>query len=645
MSGAAGTPTPAGTVSVVSRPPASGQEGRYITIDFDNVDIRVFIKFISELAGKNFVIDDNVKGKVSIISPRKISVAEAYKVFESVLDVHGYTTVPAGDVIKIIPAQDAKTKALETRSGQEGDIPREDRMVTQIMPLEHASPDEMKRILDPLISKAGVVLSYPPTGMLIVTETLSTINKLQEIIDSLDVPGVAEQVAYIPIQHADAEELTKSLTAVFQQQKGVSPVKLIADRRSNALLVVATEVDAERVRKLIALMDREVTKGGANLHVYRLQNATAEDLAKVLSNLPKAGKDGQKAGEAAVISRDVQVTFDKASNSLIITAGREDYETIEGVIKKLDIFRPMVYIESLIMEVNANKDFKVGVEWRGLKDTGHVTGFEGSQSAGFASYTDPAGTQSIFPGITTDPDTGLSSITSTAGGFTMGIIGTAITIGGIVFPNIGAVLQAYRTNTDVSILSTPQILTLDNEDAEINVGSNVPYLTRQETSTVSTAVNYNQYEYRDVGVYLKITPHISEDGSVRLKIDQQVTKVVSGADATLPTTLKRTAKTTVVVKDKETVVIGGLVGDSTELGVSKIPFFGDLPFIGWLFKTKSTAREKTNLFVFLTPHVIRTREEAAALSEVKRNEEAGVVSEGVVRMREKKPEKSSPGAP
>jgi general secretion pathway protein D len=221
----------------------------------------------------------------------------------------------------------------------------------------------------------------------------------------------------------------------------------------------------------------------------------------------------------------------------------------------------------------------------------------------------------------------------------MGIVGAGITIGGILFPNIGAVVQAYKTDSEVSILSTPQIMTLDNEEAEINVGSNVPYITRQDSTTTSSTypVNYNTYEYKDVGVVLNITPHINEGNFIRLKISQQVTKVTSASTSSTPTTLKRTAKTTVVIKDNETIVIGGLVGDSTQDNTYKVPLLGDIPLLGWLFKTNSTSREKTNLYVFLTPHIVRTQEAAANLYQEKR-ETMGEVVEGIIKLNEKKTE-------
>jgi len=306
------------------------------------------------------------------------------------------------------------------------------------------------------------------------------------------------------------------------------------------------------------------------------------------------------------------------------------------------------------MEVNATKAFNLGVEWRGMRDTtgnfsdvfkGGSGAFIGSGGAG--STTNPGG-YNILDSLTTVNSAGTISGAFPAG-FSMGIVGAGITIGGVTFPNIGAVIQAYKTDQEVSILSTPQIMTLDNEEAEINVGENVPYITSQQSSSTTTTtslspLNYNSYEYRDVGVILNITPHINEDNFIRLKISQQVTKLTSAATSTTPTTLKRTAKTTVVVKDNETVVIGGLVGDSTESDTYKVPLLGDIPILGWLFKTHSTSREKTNLYVFLTPHIVRTQKDAAGLYQEKR-ETMGEVVEGIIKLNEKKSELKSPSAP
>ncbi len=632
---------------------------KYVTIDFDNVDIGVLVKFVSELTGKNFIIDDKVKGKVTIISPKKIPLKDVYKVFLSVLEVNGFTVVPAGDMVKIIPAVSAREKSVETRVKKEITDP-EDRVITQIISLERANPDEIKRVLDPIISKSSSVLSYPPAGILVITDYLSNIKRLQEIILALDVEGAGDQITYIPLQNASASEVVKSLTTIFQQRRvTATPVKIVPDSRTNSIIILASVADTENVRKLVAFMDKDVPRGESNIQVYRLQNSIAEDLAKVLNSIVKdtvaaasaAGGAAAQKVMAPVVSKNVLVVADKATNTLVVMAEREDYKVLENIIKQLDVPRAMVYIEALIMEVNADKAFSLGVEWRGIKDTGSINGIPGSGSGAFigsggAGSTTPGG-YNILDGLINTATTPMTGVFP--GGFAMGLIGAGIKIGDVLFPTIGAVVQAYKTDSEVSILSNPQIMTLDNEEAEINVGSNVPYITSQQSSSTTTTtslspLNYNSYEYRDVGVILNITPHINEENFIRLKISQQVTKVTSVATNTTPTTLKRTAKTTVVVKDNETIVIGGLVGDSTQDNTYKVPWLGDIPILGWFFKTHSTSREKTNLYVFLTPHIVRTQQEAASLYQEKR-ETMGEVVEGIIKLNEKKPELKPSGAP
>ena len=270
-----------------AQPAKKGTAKKYVTLDFDNVDIGVLVKFVSELTGKNFIIDDKVKGKVTIISPKKIPLQDVYKVFLSVLEINGFTVVPAGNMIKIIPAVLAREKSVETRVKKEIADP-EDRMVTQIVALERANPDEIKRVLDPIISKSSSVLSYPPAGILVITDYLSNIKRLQEIILALDVEGAGDQITYIPLQNASASEVVKSLTTIFQQRRpNATAIKVVPDSRTNSIIILASVADTENVRKLVAFMDKDVPRGESNIQVYRLQNSIAEDLAKVLNSIVK----------------------------------------------------------------------------------------------------------------------------------------------------------------------------------------------------------------------------------------------------------------------------------------------------------------------------------------------------------------------
>ncbi|MBW2002308.1 MAG: type II secretion system secretin GspD [Deltaproteobacteria bacterium] len=551
---------------------------RYVTIDFDNVDIGLFIKFISELTGKNFVVDKGVKGKVTIISPTKISLKEAYRVFESVLDVHGFTTVPAGSIIKIVPALHARSKNIETRLREEA-IALEDKVVTQLIPLAYANPDELKKLFSPLISKSSLIVSYQPTRMLIVTDVLSNINRLLKIVKAIDVVGIGEEISVIPLEHATASSLSKPLVSIFQKvtqraKKGASigpVVRIMADERTNSLIILATEDDTLRIRKLIILLDKEIPRGEGDIHVYYLQNANAEDLVKVLAALPSEEKKQAAKGKAPVISKDVQIVADKATNSLVIKAKKHDYLVIQGIIEKLDIPRTMVYIEALIMEVNVDKEFRLGVEWLGMEDFTYQ-----GRKGGYFAGSGGAGGVGDYSGIK-----GLSGIPpSLPSGFSLGVVGEAITIGSVVFPNVAAILQAYQKDSDVNILQTPQILTTDNEEAEIKVGQNVPYLTKEATGDQT----YQTYEYKDVGVTLKITPQINQERFVRLKIFQENVTLKKGAEEFRPTTLKRSAETTVIVKDKNTVVIGGIIGESIERGAYKVPCLGDIPGLGVISK-------------------------------------------------------------
>ena len=593
--------------------PADKDSQRFISIDFNNVDINVFIKFISELTSRNFVVDQRVRGKVTIISPSRISVKEAYKVFESVLEVHGFTAVKAGEVTKIIPSPDARSKDIETLLKKEARSP-EDKVVTQLVPLKYASADEIKRLFAPLVSKSSVILSYPPTNMLIITDVLSNIQRLLRILNTIDVAGMGQELSVIPLEHADATKFIKILDSIFQEKRktrvpsAFSVPKFVADERTNTLIVLASEVETLRIKRLINMLDRETPRGKGKIHVYYLENAKAEDLAKVLQEIPT--KQGAKPGpqKGSFVSENVKITADKATNSLIIIADKEDYQVMDNIIKKLDVPRSMVYIESLIMEVNVTKQFSLGVQWQAGGQT-NIGGKDAAFGGGFS------------------PETAIVSQLSTTlpnpSGFSLGVFSEAITVGGITFPNLLAVINAFKKDQDVHILSTPQILTTDNEEASITVGKSVPFQTRAAATTTNLVDQYSYYEYKDVGITLKITPQISHDRMVRLNISQESTKLDQQANTVSsdrPTTFKRTIDTTVIVKNGNTVVIGGLIDNSFTNTEFKTPCLGDIPLLGELFKTTSTGNDKTNLFIFITPHVVQNPEEAQALLNSKKDE-------------------------
>jgi general secretion pathway protein D len=579
-------------------------QDRYVTIDFNNVDINVFIKFISELTGKNFIVDQRVRGNVTIISPTKISVAEAYKVFESVLEVNGFSTVQAGKATKILPSPEARTSDIPTRISTKPVTPQ-DQLVTQLIPLTYANADEIKRLFTPMVSKTSLIVAYAPTNTLIVTDVLSNIQRLIKILKEIDVADVGRQISVIPLQHADSTKMVETLTALFltrgaTKQRATASrddTKFVADERTNTVIVLASEVEMARVRQLIDFSDRETPRGKEKIRVYYLEYANAEDIAKVLQDLPSKESTSVKekaaagAAGAPLLSGKVNITVDKATNSLVITASSDDYTVVEEVIKRLDIPRPMVYIEAVVMEVNAQKDFSLGTEWTAAGST-TIGNRDAVVGGGFLTPTSaiPALTQGVLPQ-----------------GFSFGVFTEAIDIAGIKFNNLTALVQAFKQDRDVNILQTPQILTTENEEAKINVGRNIPFQTQSSTTDNQT---FNSFEYRDVGTILKITPHISIERLVRLTIGLEVSALESTTDFR-PTTLKRTIDTTVIVDDKSTIVIGGLIEDTNAVSVYKVPLLGDIPVLGWLFKVQKSSQQKTNLYIFLTPHVINNPSEAA----------------------------------
>jgi general secretion pathway protein D len=602
------------------------KQAQFVSIDFNNVDINVFIKFMSELSGTNFVVDQRVRGKVTIISPSKISMREAYKVFESVLEVHGYTTVKSGEVVKIIPAPDARSKSIKTMLREESAEP-EDKVVTQLIPLTYADPVEIKRLFTPMVSKSSVILAYPPTNILIVTDVYSNIKRLLKILKQIDITGIGQAISVIPVEFSDATKLVNLLNAVFKPtaqkgRKGVQQkvITMVADERTNTIVLLASEIDTLRIKKLVAMVDKETPRGKGKIHVYYCKNATAEELAKVLQDVPTKEAGGATKGKKAapVVAGNVRISADKATNSLIIMADKEDYMVLEDVIRKLDIPRSMVYIEALLMEVDMNKSLNIGIDWTAFGKAslgGKETLVGGGFSPGFPQPTDLL-----------------------QGGLTLGMLTEPLTIAGVTVSNITAIINAVKTDDDFRILSTPQILTTDNEEARIVVGENRPFQTRSTTDV--SGGTFESFEYRDVAKTLKITPHVTEDRLVRMQINFEVTTINQAAtlttSSTLPVTNKRTVDTTVIVKDDQTVVIGGLIDDSSTTNENKVPALGDVPLLGWLFRNKSDNNVKTNLYIFITPKVIKNPAEANRIFQGKK-EQIDTIKAGSIKLNENQP--------
>jgi len=598
------------------------QNDRMITMNFDEVDIKVMVKFISELTGKNFILNDKIKGKVTVISPTRITIDEAYRVFESVLEVYGYTTVPAGKVIKIIHSREAKHKDVETKTGKDVTLlDKEDKMVTQLVPLEYAEANDLKRLFAPLVSKNSSIVAYPSTNTLIITDMSSNIHRLVSIVKEIDIAGSAEQTSIISLEYASAETLSGELLSLFDSKgkrsvaakrvKGAlisatTPIKIIADSRTNSLIIRASLQDTNDIRDMIEKLDRPTPRGKDRIHVYYLENATAEDLAGVLSKFPSKGKG--KKGKAPILGENVSITADKSTNSLIITASPQDYAVLKEVIKKLDIMRAQVLVEALIAEVSLNKARQLGVEWRNLEvpDNDHVTMFGGTNLPIGAEGTGAIDQLIVNP------------YGASPTGLFLGAVKGTIEFGGQTFMNLGALIRAFQTDSEINILSTPHILTMDNEEAEIIVGEERPFLKTSQVTDVGSTTK--TFEYKDLGITLRITPQISKGKMVKLKIYQEINTFIEEVEVGAISTLKRQAQTTVVVEGGDTVVIGGLIRDDTNKGLSKVPCLGNIPILGWLFKAFYQKEAKINLMIFVTPHIIHTPEDMRRITAEKKME-------------------------
>ena len=607
-----------GVVSVVFCGPVRAQEGageqKYISMDFDQVDINVFIKFISELTGKNFVVDDKVRGKVTVLSPTRISVTEAFKVFESVLEVNGFTLVESGEVFKVVPSVRARQKNVETRVSQALVRRPSDKFVTQIIPLRHASSARVRKLLVPMVSKEGVLVEYSPSSTLIVTDYSSNIQRLMRIVREIDVQSGDVELLVVSLEYANAGKLAMSLGKLLQagrpagKDAEVIRPQVIADERLNALMILVAKEDLARVRRLVRDLDLPTPRGTSTVHVVKLDNAVAEDLAAVLNGL--AGKSGQDAKGEPIISKNARIVADKSTNSLVVTAEPDEFAALGEIIDQLDRPRKQVFVEALIMDVTTSKAQSIGVSWTVGGDVSNLKDdtvlFGGSNQGGFNSFFNSDGT--------------LADTLRAPNGFSVGVLSAPISIGGYEFFDLGAILQASKSDSDFNVISTPQIMTLDNEEASVVVAENIPFVTTSNTDAANTDYTSQSYEYKDVGITLKITPQINDRNSVRLKIYQEVSDVVQstvsvGNDVSVlaPTTRKRTAETAVEVRDGQTVVIAGLIEKTDTTGENGVPGLSDIPGLGWLFKTRSTESGKTNLFIFLTPHIVDSPGDARSI--------------------------------
>ena len=606
-----------------------GKEDK-VAFNFVDVELPVLAKFVSDLTGKNFIFDDRFKGKITIIAPSKLSLSDAFTLFSSVLEFKGYTLVPSGvDAYKIVRSADAKMKGIDVVTGgsAEGES-----YVVRLVPLRHISSEEALTFLRPVISRDGHISMFRSGNILLIIDTSTNIEKVMKIIENIDRPSSLEAPEIVRLDYASAEEVARILNEGVKATKSISVTKPLAgargyavpDTRLNAVVLFGKKQVKEEMKRVINLLDIPSSGDQGRINVYFLENADAEDLAKVLEGVVKQTKaaTGRKrtvTGRASVpFSSDskIVITADKASNALIIVASPSDYKELLEVIRKLDRRRRQVYVEAMIVEASINRLLELGTKWRAV-----VT---------------HNGEPVFITGVGVIDSTSILNIVSGLAGFTAGGMGNffdipvytvnsdgSTTTTPLTIPGFAALFSLNQFRGAVNVLSTPQILTSDNEEAEIVVGENVPFITKRESDPSRTVSVFSSIERKDVGITLKITPQITEGDYVKLDIYQEISAVKEESSTAVlisvgPTTTKRSTSTSVVVKDNQTVVIGGLMQEKEGKTYEKVPLLGDIPILGWAFRSEKTTKEKTNLLVFLTPHIIRDDNSIKGITEKKR---------------------------
>ena len=638
--------------------PQPSEEGR-VTLDFKEVELADLIQTISELTGENFLYDETVKGKVTIVSPESMTLDEAYMLFHTVLNVKGYTVVPSGEVNKIVPLKNAKASNLPTVLNGRGKM--SEQVITRVFRLKYLDASIVgPTVLIPLMPSYANVAAYAPSNSLIITDTGSNIERLAKIIHELDQPDSEGLIEIVPLVNSSAEELAKILNEVMSQpasaparrrrstQAGAAnePVtKIIPYPAGRSLILLASGDDMAIIKGLIAQMDQEMSGARSNINLFYLENADAVTLAatlnEILTGIKTEARTAEKGAAGSPLSAGpVTITADKPTNSLIINANPDDYRTIEEIITKLDIKRKQVYVEALILELSMDATQRLGVSLQGAANVGDDSLIIGSsnQNTGPVGIGDALATGAAgIPSLLTQAVDGLL-----AGGFFNPITVTGPDGNEITVPSLSVLIDVSKTDSDVNLLSAPRLLTSDNEEAEIIVGSNVPIITGRLTDTGSSdgLAQSVSVERQDVALILRFTPQITEGDLVRLNVYQEITDIAPATQALVasvgspsdvgPTFTKRVLRNTVLVENNRTVVLGGLIDTNVIESVTKVPILGDIPFLGWLFKRTSTQEEKTNLLIFINPTIIKDAEDLERVTGRNRTAARGFLTEKVI---------------
>jgi general secretion pathway protein D len=587
------------TAPVRAQAPAPGTR---ITPNYKDADLGQIVEAVSQVTGKNFIIDPRVKAQVTMLSATPMTPDAFYEAFLSILQVHGFVAVPSGKVIKIIP--DANARQVPANDLPERVSATSDEIVTQVVVLKNVSAAQMVPILRPLIPQYGHLAAYPASNALIISDRANNVNRMLKILQRIDQAG-DDEVEVLRLENASAAEVVRVVNALNQAaagaEGGASGVKLVADERTNSVLMSGEKSARLRLRALVAHLDTPLETGG-DTQVRYLRYADAEKIAdklkaQVQGMTQQAGAAPAAQGAQAAQDKSTTIWAEPTTNALVITAPPKLMRQLMSVVDRLDIRRPQVLVEAILVEVLGEDSADLGVNWI----------VDGSRDNFFAGgFVSPVGGTSIAGLIAAAQNPDQITPASVPGGLTIGVARNQDT-----GTNFAAMLRAIRAEGNTNIISTPSTVTLDNQEAQIKVAQEVPFVTGQFTSTqggttTPGVVNpFQTIQRQDVGTILKLTPQITDDGNVLMKIEIEASSLAqSSAEAVDLITNKRTITTNVLAGDGEIIVLGGLISDQLREGEQRVPFLGKIPVLGELFRTRTVEKTKTNLMIFIRPKVL-----------------------------------------
>ncbi len=615
-------------VLVATMSAASAQQSGRITPNFKDADITQITEAVAAATGKNFIVDPRVRAQVTMISSTPMSPAAFYEAYLAILQVHGFIAVPAGDIIKILP--DANARQIPSVDLPDHVSSTSDEIVTQVIDVKNVSAAQLVPILRPLIPQYGQLAAYPASNILIISDRANNVNRIMRIIRRIDQVG-DQDVEVIPLQNASSAEIVRVINSLYQGQQaaeGGTPVKVVADDRSNSVLIGGDQNQRLRVRALIAHLDTPLESGG-DTQVRYLRYADAEKIAPKLkeqiTGIAQASQTGGAGGAAAAspvaqAEKSAMVWADPQNNALVITAPPKIMRAVMGIIDKLDIRRPQVLVEALIVEVNATKSAELGVNWAEFtRGNGTVPAASFVNPVGGSSIVDLAGNVAAIANGTSGTSSGTTTSPTLPTGTTLAL--GRLAAGGL---NFAAMVRAIRNDTDTNIIATPSMMTLENQEAEIKVAQEIPFITGSFTNTgsgSSGSVNpFQTVQREEVGTILKVTPQIAAEGnSVVMKISIESSSVGARVSTVDISTNKRTITTNVLIEDGGVVVLGGLIQNESDKGESRVPFLGNIPVLGMLFKTRTGGSTKNNLMIFIRPKILRDPLQAAYETDSKYN--------------------------